>query len=325
MTVPGPVPGPGPVEETRLVQGLLRLYPAGWRERYAEEFAEVLVASLARGERTWQIALDVLAGALDARLHPSITGGTPMPHRVRSSAQVAFFAFVAFCLAGAGFQKMSEDPAFTAAAHVHPTVGFAYGVVFFGAIAAALAVFAGSLPVLVPVVRQALAGRRDLRRRLLIGPLAVAAWIGVVLAVTRLAATGGVHSAGNVALFLVFVAGSVIVCAGSAAALVTATRRADLPARVERVEWLPMIGLSLAMAAVTGADLAWGLRLESQAPALFHSHNGILATDLPLSWLTTVGVMGLATAVAVAATVRAIRLVRGGDPPQSAGLISPVS
>ncbi len=318
--------GPVELEETRLVEVLLRLYPPGWRERYGEEFADVLVASLARGERTWQIVLDVCAGALDARLHPSIPGGAPMPDRVRSCAQVAFCAFVAFCLAGSGFQKMSEDPAFTAAARGHPTVGFAYGVIVFGAIAAALAVVAGSLPVLVPVLRQAVAGRRDLRRLLLVPPLALAAWAAVLIAVTRLHRPAGIHSPRNVALFLVFVAASVVVSAAGAGALVAAARRADLPDRVKRAQWLPMTGLSLAMTAVTGADLAWGLGLQAQAPGLFHSHNGILATDLPISWLATVLVMGLATAIAVAATVRAIRLVGGaGGPPQSAGLIKPVS
>jgi drug/metabolite transporter (DMT)-like permease len=45
---------------------LLRLYPARWRERYAEEFGVVLTSQRA----SVGLILDVLAGAVDAHLHP---------------------------------------------------------------------------------------------------------------------------------------------------------------------------------------------------------------------------------------------------------------
>lgn len=47
-------------------RALVRLYPRAWRERYGEEFAE-LVASQKLGPRMW---LDIVFGALDARLAP---------------------------------------------------------------------------------------------------------------------------------------------------------------------------------------------------------------------------------------------------------------
>jgi hypothetical protein len=47
---------------------LLRLYPAPWRERYAEEFGAVLASQPA----SVGLVLDVLAGAIDAHLHPQI-------------------------------------------------------------------------------------------------------------------------------------------------------------------------------------------------------------------------------------------------------------
>ena len=47
---------------------MLRLYPAPWRERYGEEFSAVLASQRASPG----LVLDVLAGALDARLHPQI-------------------------------------------------------------------------------------------------------------------------------------------------------------------------------------------------------------------------------------------------------------
>lgn len=47
---------------------LVKLYPAKWRERYGEEFAEIL----ARQRPSIGMIMDVLGGALDAHLHPQI-------------------------------------------------------------------------------------------------------------------------------------------------------------------------------------------------------------------------------------------------------------
>jgi hypothetical protein len=50
------------------VSGLLRLYPGPWRERYGEEFEELL------SERPPSVRhrLDIVRGALDAHLHPEL-------------------------------------------------------------------------------------------------------------------------------------------------------------------------------------------------------------------------------------------------------------
>lgn len=45
---------------------LIKLYPRGWRDRYGEEFAE-LVDDVSGGRRVW-LALDIGRGALDAHL-----------------------------------------------------------------------------------------------------------------------------------------------------------------------------------------------------------------------------------------------------------------
>lgn len=306
--------------DPRLVHGLLRLYPAGWRERYADEFAAVLTAAMAdgSGRRRWRIAADAAAGAADAHLHPTGSKPAARPDRIRDSACVAFCAFALFCLAGAGFQKMSEDPAFTAAAHAHADIGASYGVVLYGAIAAALAVILGSLPVLLAILRQAVAGRGDLRRRLLVPPVAGIAWLGLIFAIKRLDHAGA-HSTVNIAAFILVAVSAHAVAAVSAAALVSASRRADLAPAIKRAAWMPMTALSAAMVAVTVADLRWGLSLPTR---LYHSGNGLLATSLPATWISTLAVMAASTAVAVAATIRAVRLARsqppGDDVPQPA-------
>jgi len=59
---------------------LIRLYPAAWRRRYAEEF----LALLETRPLTRRDAGDILRGALDAHLHPELTGhgGSPVQSRM---------------------------------------------------------------------------------------------------------------------------------------------------------------------------------------------------------------------------------------------------
>jgi hypothetical protein len=47
---------------------LIRLYPKAWRERYGDEFSEVLLGQHA----SVGMIVDVLGGALDAHLHPQV-------------------------------------------------------------------------------------------------------------------------------------------------------------------------------------------------------------------------------------------------------------
>jgi hypothetical protein len=47
---------------------LLRWYPQGWRARYGEEFAELLIAEFAEQPRSWRRTADVVRGGLFARL-----------------------------------------------------------------------------------------------------------------------------------------------------------------------------------------------------------------------------------------------------------------
>lgn len=53
---------------------LLRLYPREWRDRYGEEFTELLAAR----PPSLRDRLDIVRGALDARIHPQVVGtGAP--------------------------------------------------------------------------------------------------------------------------------------------------------------------------------------------------------------------------------------------------------
>ena len=57
----------GPIERT---SALLRLFPPAWRARYGDEFAELLAAR----RPTLRDRLDIVHGAIDARLHPQVVG-----------------------------------------------------------------------------------------------------------------------------------------------------------------------------------------------------------------------------------------------------------
>ena len=48
---------------------LLRLYPAPWRRRYGDE----LVGMIVDRRFSFRIAVDLIAGAIDVWLHPSVT------------------------------------------------------------------------------------------------------------------------------------------------------------------------------------------------------------------------------------------------------------
>jgi DNA-binding PadR family transcriptional regulator len=81
----------------RLVLWILRLYPPAWRERYEMEMA----ALLEQHQLTFWTVLDLLVGAMDARLDPHYRRARQLLplRRVRTSWQLAIAAFVAFWIA----------------------------------------------------------------------------------------------------------------------------------------------------------------------------------------------------------------------------------
>ena len=67
-------PSPPASTAERQAARLLRWYPASWRARYGEEFAELLLADLAEQPRNWRRSADVAAHGLLARV--ALTGLT---------------------------------------------------------------------------------------------------------------------------------------------------------------------------------------------------------------------------------------------------------
>ena len=91
--------------------GLLRLYPAAWRARYGEEFAELLAAR----PPGFRDRLDIIAGAVDARLRPQVVQDA-QAHAPRDwSASVLVVVggtlLTAWAVIGVLFVGPWEDPA----------------------------------------------------------------------------------------------------------------------------------------------------------------------------------------------------------------------
>ena len=57
-----------PDEAARRASRLLRWYPAAWRSRYGEEFAELLIADISERPRSRTRTADVVRGGIVARL-----------------------------------------------------------------------------------------------------------------------------------------------------------------------------------------------------------------------------------------------------------------
>jgi hypothetical protein len=93
-----------PDTSARRASRLLRWYPAGWRARYGDEFAELLIAEFAEQPRSWRRAADVARGGLIARLtRAGLSGGPPeSPEHARAglaTAACSAGAFLAFGIA----------------------------------------------------------------------------------------------------------------------------------------------------------------------------------------------------------------------------------
>jgi hypothetical protein len=288
---------------------LLRLYPAAWRDRYADEFAALLDDC----PSSPALVLDVLLGALDARLRcAALTGKVlDMAARLRSTAIAVFCAYIAFVVAGIGYQKMSEYEDFTAAGEAHPIIGVAHTLIAVVAGVALLAVLAGGLPLAFAALRFALTHRRRDVLALFAVPvgafaaLVVYGFVALQIANQGSAQSGAATTAGR-HLFLGLIAILLLGAIASSAAVSLAIARSQIGERIYRFALAPTIITALAMAVMFAADLAWGLGLRASDPALFAGNGGIVGTSTAGSWLVQTLIMGVATAVALYAVARAL-------------------
>lgn len=288
-----------------LLRALLRLYPAGWRERYGEEY----VALLEEHGADLRTLADVAAGAVDARL-----GAGRMPtreRRQRSALAASLWAAVAIAACVAGFQKMVEYDDFRSAAAHHPPVAAGRDLILGGAVVVAAAVCLAGLTLGSALWRHLRRPPRGaLVRPLLLAGAATAAFVlGLAALVVYAHESAGqpVRDHQTIAVLGAWVAYSsvCVVLALSAAGRLVARVSIDAAGlrRTVRLAWLGAAGMVLTVAGM----LVWGIALRLDSAPLFDLRDGgLLATPTAATWGAELLVAAAALALALAALGRAV-------------------
>ena len=281
------------------IASLLRYYPPAWRERYEDEVMDVLSQHRVSFS-TW---FDLARGAVDAHLDPSFAGKmSPSARQLRRSEIIVFCSFIAFVVAGIGFQKMTEDADKAGLMQAHLAIGLGYYAVIAGAVIALLAIVAGALPIAMVMLRQALAaGRRDVLALLAVPPALLVAVVAYGALAVHPSNSGISASVRGLIAFFIFSA------AASAAAVSLAATRSELNDVVLRLAQWPARVATAAMGLSLVGVVVWGISLNSAAPSFFTLDGGSMTSYAYFTWLRVVVVMVLATVIAVAALWRAPR------------------
>jgi hypothetical protein len=289
---------------------LLRLYPRVWRARYEEEF----LVALASHPFSFFEGVDILRGALDAHLHPSL-GTATMPgtekrkqmlSTLRCSLLTILCAAVGFLFASLSFQKMTEDAGFHAVARTSRLVGLSFHLVVIGAVVALLALLVGSLPMVAAIIRFASAQkRRSLFLLLAVPILACALFLGGAFSLKTLAHPG-LRPVWQLFLTRGLVFGGVTVATvASLSAVCLAVAHSEIPEKLLRFALFASLLATISMALVEVSTLIWGLGLRDNAPQLFSENLGLVGTSTTGTWL------GIVVAMVIATIIAALSLVRG--------------
>ncbi|BCJ47619.1 hypothetical protein GCM10010168_19770 [Actinoplanes ianthinogenes] len=246
--------------DSLLIRALVACYPAGWRDRYGEEYAQLL-ADL-RVHRRPALILNSLLGSVRA-------------HGGEASMTKLIWAAGLFTVAGIGFAKLAEDDA---------DAGHGMDILLVTAAAvASTAVLTAVLPDAVALLRA-----RDARARRCAAVPVAGTLFWYALSRLVVAVTDGypVHSTANLIGFALIAVTGIGVVAATAATASTVLRRE--PAR-------PATLITAGgMAVATVAALVWGVQERSA----WTGDRGILATPFVPSWLLVVLALAAATALA---------------------------
>jgi hypothetical protein len=277
--------------DPRLVRALLACYPASWRRRYGDEYAQMLCDL--RIHRRPALVVDSMRGAVHARLRQ---GGRLMS--TRSPMTTAVWATGLFTVAGIGFQKLAED--------LTGVADSLYTLLIAAAAVALLALVAAAAPTAVALLR----GHDTAAWKYVAVPVVgAAAWYGVLRLAMAISHGHGQHSAANITGFALLAVAGIAVVAATAWAAGTVLRR--VPARQPtRLRPAALVVLAAGMAVTTVVALIWGLRVRASEPTVFHGDHGILATPFVPSWVATLVLMAAATVLATIAGRRQLAAAR---------------
>jgi hypothetical protein len=272
--------------DVRLVRALVACYPAAWRRRYGDEYAQLLCDL--RIHRRPALIVDSLRGAVRAYGGVLMAGDSPMT--------VVVWAAGLFTVAGIGFAKLAEDAA---------AGGGMYTLLVVAAVVALLALVAAAAPSAVALLRGRDAGAWKYVAVPVVGAVV---WYGVLRLALAISGGHGVHSTPNVAGFVLIAVTGIAVVAATAWAAARVLRRVPA-AQPARLRLFAVMAVAAGMAVATVAALIWGLQVRSGDPAWFRGDQGILATPFVSSWIVIV--VALATATVLAAFAGRRQLAAG--------------
>jgi hypothetical protein len=295
--------GPAGRSRTRLGALLLALYPEAWRERYGEEVRALLEDDPPRVRGL----ASLLAGAAHAHARPEGWGAQATPRdRLRLALCGLFGCWIGISLAGASFQKETEDHGYATAAAHHWLLAASHDAVIAGAVLGAAALAVGGLPLVWLALRRA-ASTRDLR---LAGSLALpaAALLGFAAVTVALVALAPGDIAGRalptqLAILVPWWTAGLALAFACALAPRMVLRRAPPPVgRLRRSAYAGPL-LVAAMALIAAGMLAYDVALAVVAPTLFSESGGpvwpatglVLAAGVAMAVLST-GLAGVAAA-----------------------------
>ncbi|HEY7341452.1 MAG TPA: hypothetical protein VH591_11260 [Ktedonobacterales bacterium] len=297
---------------------LLLLHPPAFRRDYGVSITQVFRQTCLDAYRTtgapgvirlWMPACgDVLLGAL-AEYSLLILGtlkGSPLMVQYRRSASIIFAAFIAFVIAGIGFQKSGEYVMQTSLPNAYPLLAISYNAMMVGAVVALLAVLVGGVPIAFAALRYAVAHRRgDILARFavpIVALLVIFAGLFIVVSYNiggNTAAT--IHTPARFAAIGGLAALFILAAVASTYAVLDAIARAEIPEGLLRFALLPGVVATIAMAVMVLAHLLWSFALWQNAPDIFWGDDGLLATSTLVGMIVQVVVMVVATIVAIRA------------------------
>jgi hypothetical protein len=285
---------------------LLWLYPPAWRARYADEVTLVLQ----QHRVTLWTLLDVLLGALDARLRRDLLPGrlTSMAHRIRTCEIAIFCAFVLFGIPWLALWQVRDPlPVWESVVRLHPEIRTAFVIVQAAGLVAFLAILAGGLPILFAALKHAFSARRWKLLLLFAVPfLALAALVGYGLLAspwwtrTQSSAPTFTLTPLAVALQLGLIVMFCLAVAGSTAAVGVAVARSELSERIVRLALVPAAVATLAIGVGLVATLALWALILAEATQL----------ESPSAMTIAALVMLVAAGLAASALMRGLRAAR---------------
>jgi hypothetical protein len=308
------------------IAGLLRWYPATWRERYGEELAALIEDDLDGRPLTLRFRLSMVRAGLRERGHQSgLTGHAAAPSdRVRAGFLLVLAAWAAFVVAGTVFAKLSEHFAHAVPAGARTISVMAFGGVTVLATICALLVLAGALaagPALSRFLRAG--GWRSARRPVLraAGATVVAAAALARLTIDASTLTSAARNGGDRLYSLGFVLVALLLWAALAlwtAAAVAIGRQLILSRRVLAIEAAAASAVTAGMILMTAATASWWAAVASSAPWFLHGTARAPAvsafTPSLVGVMTVMLVAGVIAAYGVTRVARSWREVRSAGP-----------